>query len=237
MSEEQSSRQRSEIRNSNERQQAESIIHSVATRSKRLGRGLAVLAVAAGIALGVSNKADEPQVIASEITMVGSMAAVGLNERRARRRCNNALDEYAAALRQGVGLAAPLPEADNRSDNGLITEPTSKIGRFINKTSRPMITFGAALMPFMATLGTAQAIYYSEEGGPVLPQHFLNGSQNYEAGIMMASMETAMGLGFMCLSGAGTVSEKTYLQRLDEIDGTSETDPSVGVVNDQPISG
>jgi hypothetical protein len=192
---------------------AESAIRRRLRRSKFLGRGLAVLSVAAGITLGVASENDKPAIVASEglagVAMIGGVATAASTQRK----CRRIINDY-----RQLTSSEPLP-APHETDG--IKDAAQKPGRFaFRQFDRAVYPINGALLPLMAWYGAAEVASYAEYGGNILPaglRSLLDGSQGFDPGLAFGAAMAVQGS--LLLSTGVSRFEQHYIRQLDEIDG------------------
>jgi hypothetical protein len=202
------------------RYDTEGAIRKRLRRSKLIGRGLAAIAVAAGITLGVSSKNDDVPVAASELALVGTMGA-GLTEAvSSRRDCSRIVNGYRSSIQAAAG---GKPE---NGTEGVVggKERAAKVGRFAFRQVDKILPLNGAFIPMMTYYGSAVVADYARWGGNVLPTNVSalfsphNSSQLFDPGLAFGTLMVAEGA-WMLSSGLGN-SENYYQRQLNAADGS-----------------
>jgi hypothetical protein len=198
----------------------ENAIRNRIKRSKKIGRGLAAVSVAAGIALGVSSEKDDAAIIASTGAGLASMGAGVRTGASTQRRCRRLVDDYRRSVNPDV-LSAEAGEDVGSSQNVV-----KAAGRFaVRKFDKAVLPINGALQPMITYYGAAQISNYAKYGGNILPSGLPVGSESFDTGVAFGAV-MLIGGGLMLNSGI-SYSEQHYFNQLDKIDGQTPDEQAV----------
>jgi hypothetical protein len=168
--------------------------------SRRLDKVVAVAAVAAGLALGLSSQGSETVEIGAGAVLSGAMLAAGGDEYLQKRKCTKLIANHRAQQR----IVSPV---DHRQSG--LKQAVRDMGEGMNSFSGYV---GSTMPPFLLMAATTEMVDALESRGPLLPS--LSNSDT------SSNIFGAAGLGFMgsyylaLRLAALEKREEDYLQQL-----------------------